>query len=305
MAQNVVADIAEFQELLQELTERGEDFLYRGQRDSDWPVSCAAARRLVTNPADFLALRNLSEKTLIGYLEFLVAKARMRGLMPSGLRDDASSLELLAQLQHQGAATGLIDCTRQPLVALWFACGQQNSRDGAVYVLPHSSTRELSSRGDIERELQSHYLDDTILSWEPSVIGNRIVAQSSIFLLGVTAIGQDKLEKVIVKTESKTKIRAQLANVYGITEELLFLDFPGYAMANGFDKSFDKRNTISYWIERIDLADDDDAKVEAHFDCGKAYEAIEEYESADEQYEAARLIEVGKSLPEGDAGEGK
>ena len=305
MGKTVVTNLAEFQTLLQELTKRGEDLLYRGQRDSDWPVSCAAARRLVANPTDLLELQSLSEKTLVGYLEFLIAKARMRGFMPPGFREDASSLELLAQLQHQGAATGLFDCTRQPLVALWFACGHPNSRDGAVYVLPRSATKGLTSRRDIEKELRSHYLDDTISSWEPSVIGNRIVAQSSVFLLGVSAIGPNKIDQIIVEKRCKTVIRSQLASVYGITEEMLFSDFPGYAVANGFDKSFDKSNTISYWIERLEMAADDNAKATAHFDCGLAFEAIEEHESALTHYEAARLIRGRESMPSEDAGEGK
>ncbi len=305
MGKIVVTNLAEFQTHLQELTDRGEDFLYRGQRDSDWPVSCAAARRLVANSTDLLELQSLSDKTLVGYLEFLIAKARMRGFMPSGFREDASSLELLAQLQHQGAATGLINCTRQPLVALWFASGQPNSRDGAVYVLPRSATKGLTSRRDIEKELQTHYLEDAISSWEPSVIGNRIVAQSSVFVLGVSAILPHQMEQIIVEKGCKTEIRSQLANVYGITEEMLFSDFPGYAVANGCDKSFDRSNTISYWIERLEMAEEDSAKATAHFDCGLAFEAVEEHASALAHYEAASLIRESMSEQGEDAGEGK
>ena len=85
-------------------------------------------------------------------------------------------------------------------------------------------------------------------------------------------------------------ILSQLANMYGITEEMLFLDFPGYAEANGSDKDFDSRHTISYWLEQIELADDNDAKAAAHYDCGVALEDIEELERAKEQYEEARRI---------------
>ena len=63
------------------------------------------------------------------------------------------------------------------------------------------------------------------------MIGNRIVAQSSIFILGVSAIWPHKMEQIIVEKRCKTEIRSQLANVYGITEEMLFSDFPGYAVA--------------------------------------------------------------------------
>ena len=38
------------------------------------------------------------------------------------------------KLQHFGAATGLLDFTRDPLVALWLACGRNNC-DGRVFIL--------------------------------------------------------------------------------------------------------------------------------------------------------------------------
>ena len=50
-----------------------------------------------------------------------------------------SDLEILAELQHFGAATCLIDFSRSALVALWFAC-QQSSRgaaNGKVYAVRH------------------------------------------------------------------------------------------------------------------------------------------------------------------------
>jgi hypothetical protein len=37
-------------------------------------------------------------------------------------KEELSNLELLLELQHYGAATGLIDFSRDFLVALWFAC---------------------------------------------------------------------------------------------------------------------------------------------------------------------------------------
>ena len=47
-------------------------------------------------------------------------------------------LSILAQLQHQGAATSLIDFSDNPLVALWFACKKnlnQDSSNGKVFIL--------------------------------------------------------------------------------------------------------------------------------------------------------------------------
>lgn len=290
MKKRVITSLVEFQTVLQELTHEREGLLYRGQPKSDWPVSCAAARRLAKDPADPLEIQGVSIRTLVGYLEFLTARARMRGFLPSGFREDSTSLELLGQLQHQGAATGLIDFTRQPLVALWFACDESQSDDGAVYVLPSSTTEWLSRHKDLKKEIRSLYGEDTIWSWEPTVVGSRIVAQSSVFVLGIPLIGPDKLEQVIVQRESKREILSQLENVYGITEETLYLDFPGYAVANGFDKNFDSRHTMSYWLEQIELAVSDEEKAEAYKNCGLAFEDINDPTNASKQYAAERSI---------------
>jgi len=154
MNETVITSVAEFQACLQELESDEAGLLYRGQADAVWPVSCSAARRLTQDPANPIE-DQLINTLLVGYLEYLIAKARMRGFLPPGFSETSPDLELLAQLQHQGAATGLIDFTRQPTVALWVACSDAYEKDGAVYVLARSATEELSNSRDLEKRIQS------------------------------------------------------------------------------------------------------------------------------------------------------
>ena len=286
MNETVVTSVAEFQARLQELESDEAGLLYRGQADAIWPVSCSAARRLTQDPANPVE-DQLIDSLLIGYLEFLIAKARMRGFLPPGFSETSPDLELLAQLQHQGAATGLIDFTRQPSVALWFACNEQRTEDGAIYVLARSATEEISNSRDLEKQIQSFYEEDTLWSWEPSARGNRIVAQSSVFVFGVPAVASDKMERFIVQADSQHDILTQLDAVYGINEEMLFSDFPGYAVANAANKTFDVKRTVSYWREQVELASVESNKATAHFYCGVAYSAVQDFQNATEQYSEA------------------
>lgn len=284
MSETVVTSVTEFQARLQELESDEGGFLYRGQADAIWPVSCSAARRLTQDPANPIE-DQLIDSPLVGYLEFLIARTRMRGF-----HETSADLELLAQLQHQGAATGLIDFTRQPFVALWFACTGAYEKDGAVYVLSRSATEEISNRRDLEKQIQSFYQEGTLWSWEPSALGNRIVAQSSVFVFGVPAIASDRMNRFLIQAEDKSNILNQLETVYGINEEILFPDFPGFAVSNSSNRSFDVKRTVSYWREQVELASDDIAKGTAYFHCGKAYSAIQDFQNGIEQYsEAIRL----------------
>ena len=255
-----IATVAEFHEQLGNLgTEDETNFLYRGQADVKWSVDCSAARRLTNysaNPIDDQLINSL----LVGYLEFLIAKARMRGFIPPGLRENSADLEFLAQLQHQGAATGLIDFTRQPLVALWFACNATRKADGAVYVLSRSATRAVSKRDLEDKTIQDFYKKNKLWLWEPSAIGNRIVAQGSIFVFGVPRIYPIQMKQLIVQADRKDDILKELETLYGINEEVLFADFSGYATANASSRIFDVNRTIDYWHEQIELASDSNDK---------------------------------------------
>ena len=73
----------------------------------------------------------------------------------------------------------------------------------------------------------------------------------------------------------------------GISEEELFPDFSGYAVANASAKPFDVRRTASYWQKQIELASDDLDKAKAHFKYGVALSAIGDSPKAIEQYDSA------------------
>ena len=53
---------------------------------------------------------------------------------------DIDNFELEAQLQHNGGETGLIDFTTDYLIALFFACDGNPTKDGRVILLKQDET---------------------------------------------------------------------------------------------------------------------------------------------------------------------
>jgi hypothetical protein len=90
-------------------------YIWRGQGNINWPIHSSAYRRLTRTKSKVL------EKNMQGYEKRLLKQASHQGYRNEDGRV-LSDFELLAKLQHHGAATRLIDCSRNLLVALWFTC---------------------------------------------------------------------------------------------------------------------------------------------------------------------------------------
>lgn len=54
---------------------------------------------------------------------------------PEEFDNNMTRLDILSKMQHFGIATRLLDYTTNPLVALYFACQEDNSDDGYVYLM--------------------------------------------------------------------------------------------------------------------------------------------------------------------------
>ena len=163
--------------------------VFRGQSNAKWPLRSGASRRLTADDIEEVNPYFLDE-----YLEYhrdLLDRARR--VAPYGQRDRTDRpLQLLARLQHFGAATGLFDFSYSPLVALWFAC-EDPSREGKVFFVSHEPPNTAFVTPELEGQdignILSRKQDATgpgYVLWEPLVEGDaalRILGQRSVFVI--------------------------------------------------------------------------------------------------------------------------
>ena len=233
-----------------------------------------------------------------------------------------SDLNLLAELQHFGAATCLIDFTYSALIALWFACQQEpkteqetEQENGKVVVLRSDGLKPLKEVDyDMSKKKNIDYFfqtDDTgkypRYRWQPQNQNNRIIAQKSVFVFGAAVIkAEDECEITACK---KVEILAALEDLSGITGERLFADFYGYAWLNAGDKSYieptaeayrrkgikarqkgDTKKAIEYLTKTIEINTKmnlDSKNDENYRERGLAYYAAKNYDEAINDYRKA------------------
>ena len=199
--------------------------VYRGQEEGHWDPLSGAVRRLRDAYGDAVLSNENELRTLVGqyHTEQLI--------MPMEVIDgeQMSDMQRLSVLQHQGAATGLLDFTESALVALWFACAGSPEKDGKVFMLDIGD-HQVAANG---RAMPDPFdANQPIVYYEPDrSLGPRIIAQQSIFVICNPRIPDEYLNSVVVPQEAKGPMREHLTQL-GLSDTRLFGDVPGLAAAN-------------------------------------------------------------------------
>ena len=267
------------------------DAVYRGQAKAEWRVDCSAARRLEPDAKgeDLIKVAN----SLIAYTEILLRGALRHVSNCPELPPGSSDLEILAQLQHQGAATGLIDFTTKSLVALWFACSEHPEEDGAVYILPRSEVQTIAEpearRHGMTKYFGNSELENPLYLWSPHGLPGRPASQGSVFVLGALFLWPKQLWREVVARDSKPVLLEELRTEHGIADDTLFPDLAGYSHANSVSKPFAADRIARYWEERVAAIPGDRprSKAQAYVGWGIAYGVAGELEQAIERFTEA------------------
>lgn len=225
------------------------NYVYRGVSNEDYLIEASTYRRLKNQRGEF---RNEEDKSAERLRQINWEMIEDANRHRHGWENDQPPphLNLLAKLQHSGAATCLIDFTKNPLVALWMACRKsgRGSVDGKVYAVEIGSRfpyKPVSSDEARNMEIDDFFQGDEktgyqLYQWQPHYQDNRMLAQQSVFLFG-GGWGEIKpSDECIISEKFKQKIWDSLKRSAGISEDILFPDFEGFASQRAQNKAYNK-----------------------------------------------------------------
>ncbi len=240
---------------------KGSFMLYRGLSDSSMELEASGYRRIKQEKND------AAKSVFYNYITWLLDRASRQGFRQKQGKN-LSDLELLAELQHNGAATCLMDFTANPLIALWFACKESPEKNGKVAAMATDNPDYFSivDYKSMSKTIMEFFKEDKLWKWAPAPQNNRIVAQNSVFVFGKEKIAKEYYEIIEIQKGNKDRIIKELQDKFGIDEEYLFSDFSGFSLANAHDKSYS------------------DYSVEDYFSFGLESSQRAEYEKAIEYY---------------------
>ncbi|MCS6588214.1 FRG domain-containing protein [Curtobacterium flaccumfaciens] len=202
----------------------GLNLVWRGHQDAGWGIHSNLFRVLQDKRADGV-VRFPSEDEMIEAEQRVLRTAREEWRL-----NDMSAVEVFARLQHFGAPTRLLDVSRNPLIAAWFAveAGSHEEKDGRLIALATGpvpkdlsvpppglsiSSEDLAPGGSPvwhsydtanARRSSGWGTGGNRLVWIPSAYEQRISAQNAGFVLdGIPIVSTEVLEYLNVGRDAK------------------------------------------------------------------------------------------------------
>ncbi|WP_372382691.1 FRG domain-containing protein [Xanthomonas sp. NCPPB 1068] len=212
--------------------------MWRGQANIDWLLHSGAYRRLA------LTKERITEYDLRSYEKSLLAKARFNNFHIVDGRE-LPDFDLLARLQHHGAATRLFDTSRNCLVALYFACSSHPDDHGLVTGFHSHNLGGYEGQGEYrpyEQVVADASEHDHPQTWSPPLVSPRIAAQHSQFIYSKVSsnsphslnfsIKENAFLPIAISPILKAEALKLLSEVFDIRQSTLFPDLSGFCEIN-------------------------------------------------------------------------
>ena len=258
-AQEPITNLADYITEINKIAVPNEDdrYIYRGQKNAHWHIQSGALRRLQKEPLEY---PELLPDFFRGYIHQIIDEVQLRY---SSVYNNLTALECMAHLQHNRVATGLIDFTYNPLVALWFACESDEATDGKVFAVnvQPDKIREIKTKGALDQELRTFFEEDgQWYLWQPSIDNSavdtqRITMQQSVFLFGLSEVEQSMIEQEILIPKNHKETLLRELETIGISEKTLFSDLAGFFERNTASSPYNRDLVEDYYTEEIRKAE--------------------------------------------------
>ena len=225
---------------------------FRGHQSADWLLVNSLSRQLIQFCPDEASWRTRESRAL----RIFRRKAHIHLDARHAIEDD---LRCLAMMQHHGAPTRLLDFTKSPFVAAFFAL-EKSKGDAAVFALNTpalwnmapdfnpSLTRDVIDPRRPGQYAQYFASNENSVLWcgEPSEMDRRLVAQSGLFVVpGKSHLSLDQilchyqakrplLKKIILPHSLRERAMQSLYRM-NITHATLFPDLDGLARSIAYE----------------------------------------------------------------------
>lgn len=222
-------------------------YYWRGQSNVEWTLDSSIVRKIKSD--DLYKDKNGKElDRMINSLENKMLSEAKKNLYDYDIHNrKLSDIELLAKLQHYGAATRLLDFSKSALIALWFcvSCSDNMDRTGLLFGIDTDVVSGLENKFDFAVTYASFISsisnsNNVCIVDSPACV-SRITSQQSVFLcsksvdtkFGTFAIPNNEfyLKTIAISPRLKKECIKVLSECFNITPFTIFPDIEGFADA--------------------------------------------------------------------------
>lgn len=189
------------------------DCIYRGERNLDNELKPKLGRINRGDP----------EENIYTFEEYILKYFKI-GAKPFIKIQPENEWDWLSLAQHHGLPTRLLDWSKNPLVAAYFAVEEKHNADSVIYAYDYEYI------ADIDHQPEPFNIKEVIV-FLPVHLTQRITVQNGIFTVHPNpeqTFTNNKIHKIIIKKKFRSKLKI-LLNCYGTNRASLFPDLDGLA----------------------------------------------------------------------------